>query len=302
MTTGGQGKRAVFTRTELFDFAQGRLPAMRERKRGAFTLIELLVVMAIIMILANLLIPAIRTARDRAFDASCKSSLHQWGVAFALYHQDHGGNFESADRLSGHWPFTVRDYYDDKRFLFCPVATKSRPAGFPYPGSPHRGATFLAWDTSKSPAEGWGPLANLSGSFGKNGWVANPATDNWYFGADPDENAWQSNFLVERTDVVPILLDSAWLHTLPLHSDSPPPFADDMSTPGFGDNMKFHCIDRHDGSINAVFLDGSARSVGLKELWILKWHPLFNTENRRTKAGGVSPGDWPEWMRNFDNF
>ena len=243
-------------------------------KRG-FTLIELLVVMAIIMILANLFIPAIRTARARAYDANCKSNVHQWGVAFALYHEDHGGNFESADRLSGHWPYTVRGYYDDKRFLFCPMATKPRPAGFPYPGPPHRGSTFHAWDTGKTAGLGWGPLANLTGSFGKNGWVANPTATSWYFGADPDLNAWKSNFLIERTDIVPILLDSTWLHTLPLHSDAPPPAYEFNEPGGFGQNMNLHCLDRHEGSVNAVFLDGSTRSVGLKELWTLKWHPLF---------------------------
>jgi hypothetical protein len=49
-------------------------------------------------------------------------------------------------------------------------------------------------------------------------------------------------------------------------------------------------------------MDWSARKVGLKELWTLKWHRQFNTANRWTKAGGVKPEDWPPWMRRFKDY
>jgi hypothetical protein len=51
-----------------------------------------------------------------------------------------------------------------------------------------------------------------------------------------------------------------------------------------------------------VFLDGSVRKVGLKELWTLKWFPQYDTANRWTKAGGVRPEDWPQWMRGFKDY
>jgi prepilin-type processing-associated H-X9-DG protein len=89
------------------------------------------------------------------------------------------------------------------------------------------------------------------------------------------------------------------LHTLPLHLDHPPPFADQIGATTFGQNMQLHCMDRHLGAINGMFLDGHARRLGLKQLWTLKWHPLFRTDNRWTAEGGVSDSDWPRWMRNF---
>jgi hypothetical protein len=49
-------------------------------------------------------------------------------------------------------------------------------------------------------------------------------------------------------------------------------------------------------------MDWSVRKVGLKELWTLKWQKEFNTHNHWTKAGGVQPEDWPEWMRNFKDY
>lgn len=57
------------------------------RRRG-FTLIELLVVVAIIAILAALLLPALRTAREAGRQTGCISNLHQLGVAFSMYADD----------------------------------------------------------------------------------------------------------------------------------------------------------------------------------------------------------------------
>ena len=59
--------------------------------RSGFTLIELLVVIAIIGILTAILLPTFPRAREQARRATCRSNLHQIGIALSAYMDDHAG-------------------------------------------------------------------------------------------------------------------------------------------------------------------------------------------------------------------
>ncbi|MFZ4695736.1 MAG: type II secretion system protein [Verrucomicrobiia bacterium] len=69
-------------------------------KRG-FTLIELLVVIAIIAILAGLLMPSLKSARDQAKKTNCLSNLKQIGIAFQMYANENENRLPPGDNGAG---------------------------------------------------------------------------------------------------------------------------------------------------------------------------------------------------------
>jgi prepilin-type N-terminal cleavage/methylation domain-containing protein/prepilin-type processing-associated H-X9-DG protein len=269
-----------------------------QRRRG-FTLIELLVVIAIIALLMAILMPALARVKQQAKTIACRARLKQWTLYFSIYTQDNDGRFQEGvgEGHVNHWMNTLRPYYkNDHEVMCCPTAMK--PVQDENGQSNEQFNVFSAWGIFTG-EEGYGP-DGCWGSYGINGWVEDPPPSyTTVYEGFGTENNWRTPN-VKGAGYVPLFMDSLRFNVFPTDRDTPPE-AQDMAWES-EQHMRRICIDRHDGFINMAFLDWSVRKVGLKELWILKWHRTFDTAGPWTMHGGVMPGDWPQWMKSFKDF
>jgi len=253
------------------------------RHKG-FTLIELLVVIAIIALLMAILLPSLQRVNKQAKAVTCQANLHQWGLLFSTLAYTHEGMLiDPADSAKCDICRTQQfAYYIDKfdQQLFCPMATRRTGTG-------GVGTTFEAWFCPVHPYR--------AGSYGINGW--SPAYCLSDRATQKLPRGW-NNVYQKGGSNVPVVLDCAFYASFPDFTDQPPSFPDNFGNSG----MSLFCINRHNGFVNSLFMDGSVRKIGLKELWTLKWHREFNTAGPWTKAGGARPSNWPQWMKKFKDY
>ena len=272
-------------------------------KRKGFTLIELLVVIAIIALLMAILMPALTKVRRQAKDLICRSNLRNLGIATMSYLEDFDGKLWAGwdpgfgvkpSSMADSWVEALYPFYRGKNIIFCPEATKISP-------STH-GAKFLAWGNLNSPSY---PYA---GSYGENGWCWNVPTI-----LDPegtgklwgyDIASFWGGLALSGNNKIPLLADCSWDHSIPGDDSFPPEY--DNEPLDVTSLMGRYCLDRHSGSMNVLFFDLTARSVGLKELWTLQWRQkdYYNTCNDYTLCGDPTASSWDdyEWMKKFKNY
>ena len=235
--------------------------------------------------------------RRRAKEMVCLTNLLKWGKVFEIYTNDNDGKFNTRYGDGGRWFDTICDYDTYKNMKLCPMATTiANPEG--KPGIDWWGSTFLGW--GKIPSLGEHPI-NYYGSYGINGYVYVPGHDPLY---KPAARFWGTPN-VEGASDIPLLLDCYFWCGWPDDDDTPPEY-DGQRITSDENSMNRYCLNRHDGGINCIFMDFSARKVGLKELWTLNWHRGFNRANAWTPAGGVTPQDWANWgdgwLANFKTY
>ncbi|MHC4623363.1 MAG: type II secretion system protein [Planctomycetota bacterium] len=273
------------------------------KKRG-FTLIELLVVIAIIALLMSILMPALSRAKGQAKAAVCLSNLHQWGIAWNMFLMDRNGRFP--DNLGGLLPGSCDEvhthskdceahglwsYYGDEGLLVCPSAAKHQGRlEVPPPADPdtwgRRGGKFSAgaeWYPSEQIT--WASVPNPGRwylkSYGKNGYCTQDTgnfrgKEGMFLPEDGGPRCWGGVSALEAKGAarIPLVLDSAGGGGTVREDDKPPEYDGQIyfSRPMNLHEIRSFSVNRHNGYVNAVFLDFHAQRVSLKGLWYLRWH------------------------------
>ena len=218
---------------------------------GAFTLIELLVVIAIIAILASLMLPALRMARARAWEASCQSNLHQLHIALSLYADDHGGWFPlEPTEINPHRSLLDALHAEAAGLVgafYCPRADYTEKFAQNARDYPPQGQTMTLVDTPANRAAG-----NISyfywSHLDRSAWRS---TNHSKYGEDQD--SFRPRRLRQDGDPVPLQ-----------PSDGQTPCALQSERPGeywlmsdfFRKQAPFPHIRSHQGGLNVVFVDG----------------------------------------------
>ena len=100
------------------------------KKRWDFTLVELLVVIAIIAILASMLLPALKKAKEKTLGIACLGNQKQVTVAHMFYVNDNNGSFVyyRPQSLQGGWVtfFKTNDYLEKEDVYLCPAAKSQK--------------------------------------------------------------------------------------------------------------------------------------------------------------------------------
>jgi len=278
---------------------------------GGFTLIELLVVIAVIALLMAILLPALGRVRKQARAVACRANLRQWGAILACYVADSEGRLPD-DTAGAVWllrgsALNTRDPNEPavqqpvrtRGIACCPEAVRPRNRGrF---GLGHTSADLSSWQVEGTLGSTFGAWQILSPgppfccSYGFNEWLFSSRFD-MSLGRGARRQG-PNTFYVRRKADISVLIDCALPGCRPRTHDPPPRTEDHTIGP-----MWCFCMKRHYGYVNGLFLDWSVRQIGLKELWTLKWHMDFDRAGPWTTAGGVEPGDWPKWMRDFKDY
>jgi len=266
-------------------------------KRRGFTLIELLVVIAIIAILMAILMPALRRVKEQGKMVGCLNNLRQWNLIYAMYLQENDGKFFSGYGSNGYWWLAQlaeeKQSHKKNPIWFCPKTTS--PLIDENGTNTGKFTIYTAWGIFYEGNANLSP-DGVAGAYGLNSYLIDidAPSSHTFEGTVQVKNFWRTP-QVRGAGHIPLMSEALRFDLWPVDTEAPA--NDELAAWQGNSHMGRTCINRHTGFENVSFCDFSARKVGLKELWTLKWHKNFNTMGQWTQAGGVSAADWPDWIR-----
>ena len=247
--------------------------ARRFSRSENFTLIELLIVVAIIAILAGMLLPALSSARGKAFQIGCASNLKQIGAAENLYSNDYD------DYITPGRPYKSDAFEGAADWSAIPLLSGGRndnirkPYGVYFEGKDGKGGTF------RCPAEpdtrfNWKDGSYREGHFGFN-IALHGAVEHWnssVLGVSKRNVVTQPSVAISFFDAGKNSSNRGVYDTYGTHAL--------FYRHGAGDYRNNVDEDRTflpvKGSGNVLYFDGHVSSVTFPQLWTSPSNPYYS--------------------------
>ena len=233
-------------------------------KQKAFTLIELLVVIAIIAILLAIITPALKKAKEQARAVTCKSNLHQIGLAANLYAESYD-NFIPRGSTAG-TPLWFNQFlplighqtdeadYRNVKIYRCPSFPRS---GFGLDDIPNSKQT-VCYVINDWNFDGTGTLIDdLISLPTKLSEFQSPASKIYL--ADNEDGEWRP--IVED-------IDSIYLNLCDVYSASHLPLSDNTYDISYGRRV---ASDRHNKGCNVLFFDWHSEYMPAEQMTENMW-------------------------------